>query len=259
MDLFDRDAVVAFARDWRPDAIVHIATAIPAEIESRKAVEQFEPTNRLRTEGTRNLIAAAEAAGGARLVAQSIAFMNRPGPGPAREEDALRIEPGDVLEPVAASVAELERLTLAADGIVLRFGQFYGPGTAFAADGGIGGAIKARKMPILTRRGRTSTFSFIHVTDAAAAIVAALGTDTRGIFNIVDDEPAPTTECLPLLASALGAAPPRRLPAWLARPVAGAYGVEFMTGLRGAANDKAKAELAWTPSIPSWRVGFGRV
>ena len=256
LDVFDREALLGFAADWGPEAILHLATAIPPAVDSRRAVEQFGPTNRLRTEGTRNLVAAAEAAGGARLIAQSIAFMSRPGDGLASEQDPLRDGPGDVMEGIAAPVAELERLTIAAGGTVLRFGWFYGPDTGFAADGGLGSAARAGKLPILTKRGRTSTFSFIHVDDAAAALVVALDNDVSGIFNIVDDEPAPNTEWLPALAAAYGGKPPRRLPAWLARRRVGAYGIATMTELRGAANAKAKAQLGWEPRIPSWRQGF---
>jgi len=258
MDLFDRDALLAFARDWRPEAILHIATAIPSDLSPRRAVEQFEPTNRLRTEGTRNIVDAAEAAGGAWVIAQSIAFMNRPGEGLASEDDPLRDEPGDVMAPIAVPVAELERRTIGSGGTVLRFGQFYGPGTGFAADGGMGSMAAAGKVPILTRHGQSSVFSLIHVDDAAAALVAALASGARGIYNIVDDDPAPVSEWLPVLAAARGGRRPRRLPAWLARPMVGAYGVAFMCDLRGATNAKAKAELGWTPSIPSWREGFSR-
>jgi nucleoside-diphosphate-sugar epimerase len=257
IDVLDRDAVLAFAREWRPEAIIHIATAIPPNLSPRRAIEQFEPTNRLRTEGTRNLADAA-AETGAWLVAQSIAFVSRPGEGPATEEDPLRDEPGDVMAPIAAPVAELEQITLDVGGTVLRFGQFYGPGTGFAADGGIGSMAKAGRMPILSRHGRSSVFSLIHVDDAAAALVAALSAGARGVFNVVDDEPATVDEWLPALAAALGGPRPRRVPAWLARPLVGAYGVAFMTDLRGASNAKAKAELGWTPQIPSWREGFGR-
>ena len=256
LDLFDRDALLKLAREWQPEAILHIATAIPPAVDPRRAVEQFGPTNRLRTEGTANLVAAAEAAGGARLIAESIAFMNRPGEGLAGEEDPLRDQPGDIMEPIATAVAELERRTVDAGGTVLRFGWFYGPGTGLAADGGLGRAVAERKLPILTRRGRSSTFSFIHTSDAAAALVAAVGRDVSGVFNIVDDDPATAAEWMPALAAAYGGKPPRRLPAWLARPMAGAYGVAFMTELRGASNVKAKAELGWAPSIPSWREGF---
>ncbi|MFN8111794.1 MAG: NAD(P)-dependent oxidoreductase [Solirubrobacterales bacterium] len=256
LDLLDREAVVAFAAEWRPDAILHLATAIPARIDSRRAAEQFEPTNRLRTDGTRNLLAAADAAGGAWLVGQSIAFVNVPGEGLADEETPLRDDPGDVMTMAAAPVAELERLTLGTGGTVLRFGQFYGPGTAFARDGGMGAGAAAGKLPVVTRHGRSSVFSMINVDDAADAIVAVLRTGARGVFNVVDDDPASAAEILPVLAAALGGRQPRRVPAWLAKQVAGDYSVAFMTDLRGASNAKAKAELGWKPSIPSWREGF---
>jgi nucleoside-diphosphate-sugar epimerase len=258
VDLLDRDAVLGFARDWRPEAILHLATAIPHDLQPRRAVEQFAPTNRLRTEGTRNLIAAAEAAGGARLVSQSIAFMSAPGPGPAGEEVPLRDGEDDVLAPIVAPVAELERLTLDAGGTVLRFGQLYGLGTAFARDGGIGAAAARGRMPVVTRHGHSSVFSMVHADDAATAIAAALRSGARGIFQIVDDEPAEVGEWLPALAAALGGPSPRRVPAWLARPMIGAYGVAYMCELRGASNAKAKRELGWEPSIPSWREGFRR-
>ncbi len=258
LDLLDRDAVVAFAAEWRPEAILHLATAIPADLEPRKAIAQFGPTNRLRTDGTRNLVAAAEAAGGAWLIGQSIAFVNVPGPGLADEETPLRDDPGDVLSLTAAPVAELERLTLGAGGTVLRFGQFYGPGTAFASDGAMGAGAATGKLPVITRHGRSSVFSLIHVDDAAAALVATLRSGARGVFDIVDDEPAEAREVLPVLAAARGGRRPLRVPAWLARPIAGAYGIAFMCDLRGASNAKAKAELGWQPSIPSWREGFSR-
>ncbi|MEZ5156608.1 MAG: NAD(P)-dependent oxidoreductase [Solirubrobacterales bacterium] len=256
VDLLDRDAVVGFAREWRPEAILHLATAIPHDLEPRRAVEQFAPTNRLRTEGTRNLIAAADAAGDAWLIAESIAFMSAPGSGPADEQVPLRNREDDVLAPIVAPVAELERLTLDAGGTVLRFGQLYGPGTAFARDGGIGAMAAAGRMPVLTRHGRSSVFSMLHTGDAATAIAATLRTGARGIFNVVDDDPAEVAEWLPVLADALGGRTPRRLPAWLARPLVGAYGVAYMCELRGASNAKARRELGWEPSIASWREGF---
>ena len=257
LDLLDRDAVLALAADWRPEAIVHLATEIPTEAGRGDVAAQFAATNRLRTEGTRILLDAAKAGGGARLVSQSIAFVNRPGEGPAGEDVPLRDDPGDPLTMAAQPIAELERLTLQADGTVLRFGQLYGPGTMFAADGGFGRLAARGRLPILHRHGRSSTFSFVHADDAGSAVVAAIASDARGVFNIVDDEPATVDEWLPVLAAARGGRKPRRIPAWLARPMAGAYGIAFMTDLRGATNAKARAELGWTPSIPSWRQGFG--
>lgn len=256
VDLLDRDRVISFARDWRPEAIVHLATAIPKETGRGDVATAFAATNRLRTDGTRILVDAAVAAGGARLIAQSIAFVNVAGDGPAAEDVPLRSDPADPLTAAAAPIAELERLTLEAGGTVLRFGQLYGPGTMFAADGSIGRMAARGRMPILHRHGRSSTFSFLAADDSAGAVVAALTGDARGVFNVVDDEPAPVDEWLPVLAAARGGPRPRRLPAWLARPMAGAYGVAFMTDLRGATNAKAKAGLGWRPAIPSWREGF---
>jgi len=258
VDLLDREAVVGFAASWKPEVIVHLATAIPAEINARRVAEDFALTNRLRTEGTANLAEAAEAAGGARLISQSICFVYRPAPGLAVESDPLWEEP--VMEPVVPSLVELERRTLAvpAGGTVLRFGHLYGPGTAFAPGGSMSDSAAKRKLPILHSGDREAVFSFIHADDAGAAIAAAIDRRATGIFNIADDEPAPVSEWLPALAEARGGKPPRRLPAALARPFAGAYGVAFMTELRGASNAKAKAELGWSPSIASWREGFIR-
>ena len=182
--------------------------------------------------------------------------MARPGAGPASEEVPLRDAPGDVMEPIVAALGALERTTLEAGGAVLRYGLFYGPGTAYAADGAIGSMVASRRMPILSRPGEPGHSSFIHFEDAARATVAAIERRAKGVFHIVDDEPAPASEWIPGLAAALGAKAPMRLPAWLARPMIGAYGVEFMCGLRGASNTRAKAELGWSPSPASWREGF---
>lgn len=258
IDLLDRDAVVAFAREWRPEALVHLATAIPARIERRGGERQFEPTNRLRGEGTRNLLAAAEAAGGARLIAQSVAFAVEDGPGLADESVPIASGSEAALGRTADAIAELERLTIDAAGAVLRFGQLHGPGTTFAADGAIGGAAGRGMLPIIHRGGRESVFSFTHPRDAATALVAVLERgDVSGIFNVVDDEPATGSEWIPALARARGASRrPRRLPAWLLRPLVGAYGIRFMTELRGSSNERVKRELGWSAAVP-WRTGFG--
>lgn len=257
IDLLDRDGVVGFAREWRPEALIHLATAIPARVKRRGVERQFEPTNRLRTEGTRNLLAAAEAAGGARVIAESISFAVEAGPGLADEEVAIATGPGAVLGRTSDAVAELERLTIDAGGVVLRFGQLHGPGTTFAADGALGGPAGRGMLPIIHRGGRESTFSFTHPRDAATAIVAALERPgVSGVFNVVDDEPAPGSVWVPALARARGSSRrPRRVPAWLIGPLLGAYGVRFMTELRGSSNERAKRELDWSAAVP-WRVGF---
>ncbi len=257
IDLLDRDAVIAFAREWRPEALVHLATAIPARIRRRGVERQFEPTNRLRSEGTRNLLAAAAAAGGARLIAQSVAFAVVGGPGLADEQAPIATGPGATLGRTSDAIAELERLTLDAGGVVMRFGQLLGPGTSFAADGALGAPAGRGVLPIIHRGGRESMFSFTHPSDAAAAIVAALGRpDAAGIYTIVDDDPAPGSVWVPELTRALGSArEPRRMPAWLARPLIGSYAVRFVTELRGSSNERAKRELGWSAAIP-WRGGF---
>jgi nucleoside-diphosphate-sugar epimerase len=254
VDVLDRGALLRFAASWKPDAIVHLATAIPAEINPRRIATQFATTNRLRTEGTRNLADAAEAAGDARLISQSISFVYRPAPGLATEDDPLWEAP--IMDPVVPSIVELERQTLSCTGAVLRFGHLYGPGTAFASDGSMGVGAAKRKLPVLSSGGRESIFSFIHADDAGEAIAAAVDRGAGGVFNVVDDDPAPVSEWLPALAAARGGKAPRSLPAALARPLIGPYGVAFMTALRGASNAKAKAELGWAPAIPSWRDGF---
>jgi nucleoside-diphosphate-sugar epimerase len=254
VDLLDRDAVLAFAREWRPEAIVHLATAIPAKLKPFGVEHQFEATNRLRTEGTRNLVDAAREVGARRFIAQSIAFASSPGEGLADEEVPLWVD--GPLGGAAVAIAELERLTVEAGGVVLRFGQLYGPGTMFAADGSMGKPASRGMLPVIHRGERESVFSFTHPRDAAAAVRAAVESDVTGIFNVVDDDPAPPSEWLPALARAHGAKrDPMRVPAALVKPVAGSYAVAFMTELRGADNAKAKRELGWAPSM-SWREGF---
>jgi nucleoside-diphosphate-sugar epimerase len=256
LDILDREALIAFAREWRPEAIVHLATAIPAELKPRGVAKQFAATNRLRTEGTRNLLAAADAAGCERFAAQSIAFAVAPGDGLADEEAPLWTD-GEMGE-IVAPVGDLERQTVEAGGAALRFGQLHGPGTIFAADGSMGTAAARGMLPVVHRGGRVSTFSFTHPHDAATAVLAAVERGASGVYNVVDDEPAPTSEWIPVLARARGAKrEPRRVPAWLARPLAGSYGVTFMTELRGADNAKARRELGWAPSI-GWREGFAQ-
>ena len=254
LDLLDRDAVVGFAREWRPEAVVHLATAIPEQIKPRGVDEQFAATNRLRTEGTRNLIDAARETGVRRIVSQSISFAVAPGDGLADESAPLWREPP--MTTIAEAIGELERLTTEAGGVALRFGLLAGAGTAYAADGSIGRMAGKGRIPIIHRGGREAISSFVHPADAGRAVLAAVESDASGVFNIVDDEPARTSVWLPELARARGAKrDPRRIPAWLAKPLAGAYAVAFMTDMRGADNGKAKRELGWQPQI-SWREAF---
>lgn len=257
-DALDREAVVEAVRGARPDAIVHQLTAIPALIDPRRIERDFVLTDRLRTEGTRNLLAGASAAGTERVVAQSIAFMYAPGP-----NGTLHVETDPQLIPerapksfrrTAGAVAELERSVLGAGGTVLRYGYFYGPGSSIARDGGMAEALRKRRIPVVGPG--TGVWSFIHVEDAARATVAALGHAGPAVYNVVDEQPAPVAEWLPAFAEAVGAPRPLKVPTLLARPFAGSYGIQTMVRVQGADGSKARSELGWQPRYPSWRAGF---
>jgi nucleoside-diphosphate-sugar epimerase len=218
----------------------------------------YGPTNRVREEGGANLMEAALAAGSRRYVTQSIAFLYAPEGDWVKDEDARPYEdaPMPFRDGARALVAH-ERQVLGTDGVeglVLRYGQFYGPGTYYTREGSIGKQVLKRMLPIVGPG--TGVASFVHVEDAAGATVAALDHGAPGIYNIVDDEPAPMREWLPVYAEELGAKPPRRVPSWLARLAAGKMAVEFGVNLRGASNAKAKRELDWQPRYTSWRDGF---
>jgi nucleoside-diphosphate-sugar epimerase len=251
LDVLDRDAVRKLVLDTKPDAIVHQATALAGGIDFRHFGDSFAQTNRLRTEGTDNLLAAAWEAGVGRFVAQSYAGwpLARVG-GPVKtEEDPLDDDPPDEVRSTVAAIRYLERAVVDAGGIALRYGAFYGAPVDPALD-----AIRERKVPIVGDGG--GIFSFVHVVDAASATVLALERGEPGIYNVTDDEPAPAREVLPALAEAVGAKAPRKVPVWLARLFAGELGVIMGTQLRGASNAKAKRELGWKLRYPSWRQGF---
>jgi len=255
-DALDGAAVRAAVQAARPQAIVHQLTSLPRRIDPRKMKRDFVLNDRLRSEGTRNLVEAARAAGVTRIVAQSIAFAYAPGPPGTvhSERDPLFL---DAPQPFARSVKavdELERAVLGAGGLVLRYGYFYGPGSSISPAGSVGEDVVRRRLPIVG--GGHGVWSFIHVDDAAAATVAALTAGDSGPYNVVDDDPAPVSEWVPALANALGAPRPRRVPALIARPIAGSYGVITMTRAQGASNALAKRALGWTPAHPSWRQGF---
>jgi nucleoside-diphosphate-sugar epimerase len=254
LDVLDAPAVRKAVLETRPDAIVHQATALANVRFSRNLDRSFAETNRLRIEGTEALLAAARAAGVHRFVAQSFASMRyaRVG-GPVKsEDDPLDTAPVAGMRETSAAMTYLDDAVTAAGGIALRYGNFYGAGN----DGWVV-PVRKRQFPIVGDGGGVA--SFIHLDDAAAATVLALEHDGPTIYNIVDDEPAPVREWLPVLADALGAKPPRRFPVWLARLFAGEAGVMLGTTARGASNVKAKRELGWTLRYPTWRDGFFEV
>jgi nucleoside-diphosphate-sugar epimerase len=255
-DALDPQAVHAAVRDAAPEVVISQLTRLPREYNPRKI--DYEPTNRARAEGGHNMIEAARAVGARRFITQSVAFLYAPEGEMVKDEDARPWT--DAPEPFRAgadSTLEHEReatQTAGLEGVVLRYGQFYGPGTYYAADGDIAARVRRRRFPIVGRG--EGMFSFIHTDDAASATVASLERGAPGIYNIVDDEPAPLREWLPVYAEALGARRPLRVPTFLARLVAGPFAVAFATELRGASNAKAKRELGWQPRYPSWRQGF---
>jgi 2-alkyl-3-oxoalkanoate reductase len=256
-DVFDADRVRSEMERARPEVVVDELTALPGRIDLRSA-DTYGPTNRLRREGTRILVDGARSAGARRMVAQSISFIYAPTAGRVMREDAPVMEdaPGALGEAIAA-VLDLERQVTGAqglEGVVLRYGFFYGPGTHYAADGAQAREVRRRRLPIVGSG--EAVFSFIHVDDAAAATVAAVERGRPGAYNVVDDEPAPLREWLPAYAEALGAPRPLRVPKLLVRLVAGSAAAAYATELRGASNAKAKRELGWQPRYASWRQGF---
>jgi nucleoside-diphosphate-sugar epimerase len=255
-DALDAAAVHDAVAQARPEAVIHQLTALPSRIDPRKIERDFALNDRLRDEGTRILVGAAQAAGATRILAQSIAFSYAPGPPGAvhREQDPLLKDPPKSFKRSAEAMQALERTVLGAGGMVLRYGYFYGPGSAMSRSGSIGQDLARRRLPIVGRG--QGVWSLIHVDDAARATVAALTRGQSGPYNIVDDEPAAVAQWLPALADVLGAPRPLRVPVMIARPLAGAYGVASMTRAQGASNELAKRELGWQPEYPSWREGF---
>ncbi len=254
LDLLDPEAVRTAVLESEPDAIAHEATALANLRFSRRLDRSFARTNRLRTEGTDNLLAAAREAGVRQFVAQSFASFRyaREG-GPAKsEDDPLAPIPLPSMAESDAAMRYLDAVVQEAGGIALRYGGFYG-----AANDGWAEIVRKRQFPIVGDGG--GVFSFIHVDDAAAATVLALEHEGPGLYNIVDDEPAPVRDWLPVLADLLGAKPPRHVPRWLVRLVAGDVALMMGTDARGASNAKAKRELGWTLRYPSWRTGFAAV
>jgi 2-alkyl-3-oxoalkanoate reductase len=251
LDVLDARAVREAVLQAAPDAIVHQATALADVRFSRRLDRSFAQTNRLRTEGTDALLDAAREAGVQRFVAQSYASLRyaREG-GPVKtEDDRLDPTPVPTTRETNAAMRHLDEAVTDAGGIALRYGGFYG-----AANDGLVEPVRKRQLPIVGDGGGVS--SFVHLDDAAVATVLALERGETGIYNIVDDDPAPVREWLPVLSEALGAKPPRRVPVWAARVVAGDAAVMLGTEARGASNAKARRELGWELRYPSWREGF---
>jgi nucleoside-diphosphate-sugar epimerase len=251
LDLLDPKAVREAVSAARPEAIVHEATALSELTDVKHFDRSFAQTNRLRTEGTDALLAAAREIGVGRFVAQSFAgwpYAREGGPVKS-EEDALDPTPVPAMRETLGAIRHLEQTVVDSGGIALRYGGFYGSPEDAQLE-----LVRKRRFPIVGDGG--GVFSFVHLDDAAAATVLAIERGTSGIYNIVDDEPAPVREWLPALAATIGAKPPRRVPRWLARLLSGESGVALMTEVRGASNAKAKRELGWRLRYPSWREGF---
>jgi len=258
-DALDPDQVARAVAETEPEVIVHQLTALSGSLDMRHFDRDFALTNRLRTEGTDHLLAAGRVVGVRRFVAQSYAGwpFARTGGSIKTEEDPLDPTPVEAMSATLDAIRHLEDAVTGADwteGIVLRYGGFYGPGTSMSPGGEHLELIRKRKFPVVGDG--AGVWSFIHIEDAADATVAAVERGRRGTYNIVDDEPAAVAEWLPALASVAGARPPRHVPRFVGRLLAGEAAAVMMTEVRGASNAKAKRELGWRPAHPSWREGF---
>jgi nucleoside-diphosphate-sugar epimerase len=257
-DGLDRRAVVEAVVEAKPEVVIHQLTALTGFRSLKHWDREWEQTNRLRTQGTDHLLEGAQAAGARRFIAQSYAGWpySREGAPVKTEDEPFDPDPPAQMRATLEAIRYLEDRVLGADleGIVLRYGSLYGPGTSLAQGGDTLEMVRARRFPIVA--GGSGIWSFVHVEDAASATLACVQPGGAGVYNVVDDEPAPVSVWLPELARAIGAKPPLRLPAWLAGLVVGPVGVSLMTRVRGASNAKAKRELGWQPRFPSWREGF---
>jgi len=259
MNGLDRDNVMAVVGSSRPDVVVHQMTALAPMLNPKKFDDELAVTNRLRREGTSHLAAAAIAAGTGRLIAQSYTGWpnQREGGRVKTEADPLDAHPPALMTRTLDAIQALERLVVKTDGldgIALRYGSLYGPGTALSSEGEIVALVRQRKFPLVGDG--AGVWSFVHIEDAAEATVAAIERGRRGIYNIVDDEPAAVADWLPAAAEAFGAKRPWHVPRVLGRLLAGEAATVMMTEVRGASNAKAKRELDWQPRHPSWREGF---
>jgi nucleoside-diphosphate-sugar epimerase len=257
VDVLDAEAVGRAVSEAAPDVVAHQATALAAVAGSlRKFDEAFAQTNRLRTEGTDNLLAAAKAVDARKFVAQSYAGWPyaREGAAVKDENDPLDPNPASNARQTMAAIRHLEQTVVAANGTVLRYGGFYGPGTSLAEGGEMLEPLRRRLFPVVGSGAGIA--SFVHIEDAARATMLAIERGEPGLYNIVDDDPAPTSEWLPFLAEVVGAKPPRHVPLWLGKLMAGEQLAMMMTEGRGASNAKAKRELGWKLVYRSWREGF---
>jgi nucleoside-diphosphate-sugar epimerase len=263
MQPLDADDVARVVAETEPEVILHQLTALDREFDVRRFDRTFADTNRLRTEGTDHLLGAGRAVGVKRFIAQSYAGWPyaREGGSVKMEDDPLDPAVPDAMRESFDAIRHVEDAVTGAEwteGIVLRYGGFYGPGTSLSREGGAQiESIRRRKFPLVGDGG--GVWSFVHIEDAAEATAAAVTRGRRGIYNIVDDDPAPVAEWLPAAAEAVGAPPPRHVPRWLGRIFAGEAGTVMMTEVRGASNEKAKRELGWRPRHASWRQGFAEV
>jgi 2-alkyl-3-oxoalkanoate reductase len=259
-DVFDAGRLGSAIARAEPEAVINQLTDLPQTLNPRKLAEYYAANNRVRREGTANLLDAARGAGIGRFLVQGSAYWYAQSGGPVKTEEApLYVEAPAPIGPAVRTIKEVEDAVLSADGmegLVLRYGMFYGPGTWYAKDGDIGRQVSKRRYPIIGHG--EGTYSFIHVDDAASATVAALERARPGVYNVVDDDPATAAEWMPVYAEALGAKRPPRVPAFLARLIAGDAIVRWSLGLRGASNEKIKDELGWHPHYESWRQGFFR-
>ena len=258
-DGLDRVALIGAVTRAEPEVVIHQMSGLTGAKSFKRFDDEFALTNRLRTEGTEYLLEAARSAGARRLIAQSYGNWNyeRTGNRLKTEEDALDPNPPAKQRKSLDAIRYIERVVLEAEGlegIALRYANFYGPGTGFSLDGDVVQLVRKRRLPIVGEG--TGVWSFIHVDDVATATTAAIAHGQPGIYNVVDDEPAPVATWLPELARAVGAKPPRHVPVWLGRVATGEVGVSMMTQIRGTSNAKAKRDLGWTPHYRSWRDGF---
>jgi nucleoside-diphosphate-sugar epimerase len=258
-DAFDREAVTKAVMRAEPEIVIHQMTALTGVTSLRRFDHAFALTNRLRTEGTDHLLDAALAARARRFIVQSYGGWNyaRGGSIVKNEDDYFDPSPPKAQRQSLSAFRHLESAVLGADGIegvVLRYANFYGPGTSLSRDGEMTELVRKRRLPIIGAG--TGIWSFLHIDDAATATAAVAERGDPGVYNVADDEPAPVSDWLPALAAAIGAKPPQRIPLWLGRLVAGEVVVSMMTRIRGISNAKAKRELGWSPRYPSYREGF---